>query len=94
MTTDTEEWNGSLAQARSQVDAYQRSAMELADYLVEHHKAGEVDDASVAILDGYHVGKTEVAGAGRGEPGENTLSAALRLLKLAKARGAFDEVRT
>lgn len=94
MTTEAEPWDGSLAQARSQVEGYERWAKALGEYIVEHHRPGEVDDVSVAILDGYHVGGTRVAGAAHGEPGENTLAAALRLLKLAKARGAFDEVRT
>lgn len=71
-----------------QVAAYQEWSKALADYIVATHKQGAVDDASAAILDGYHVGLTPVAGPRDG--GENTLAAALRLLKLAKARGAFD----
>lgn len=82
-------WEGSLAQARSMLDGYERWSKALADYIVEHHKPGQVDPAAVAILDGYHVGETEVAGAGQGEPGESTLEAAVRLLRLAYARGVF-----
>lgn len=58
----------------------------LGQHLIAAHKPGEVDDAAVALLDGYHVGGRAVA---PGEPGETTLEAALRLLKLAKERGAF-----
>lgn len=76
-----------LGRLREQVGAYQRWSKELAAYLVEHHKQPEVDDRSVAILDGYHVGLTAVAGPSAG--GENTLAAAVRLLKLAAERGAF-----
>jgi hypothetical protein len=58
----------------------------LGQHLLDAHKPGEVDGEAVAILDGYHVGGRAVV---PGEPGETTLQAALRLLKLAKARGAF-----
>jgi hypothetical protein len=61
----------------------------IGEHIIASHKPGEVDDDSVAILDGYHVGARAVAGGGQGEPGETTLEAALRLLKLAKQRGAF-----
>ena len=58
----------------------------LGQHLLDAHKPGEVDPEAVAFLDGYHVGGRAVAPS---EPGETTLEAALRLLKLAKARGAF-----
>lgn len=74
-----------------QVEAYQEWSRELAAYVALTHKPGIVDDASVAILDGYHIGLTPVAGPPAG--GENTLAAALRLLKLAKDRGAFNRSR-
>ena len=61
----------------------------LGQHLLDAHKPGEVDEEAVAILDGYHVGAREVAGGVQGEPGETTLEAALRLLKLAHQRGAF-----
>ena len=78
-----------IKQLRDQVAAYQEHFHELGQYIVDAHKHGEVDDAAVAILDGYHVGTREVAGGGQGESGETTLEAALRLLKLAKDRGAY-----
>lgn len=58
----------------------------LGQHLLDAHKPGEVDPEAVALLDGYHVGGRAVA---PGEAGETTLEAALRLLKLAKERGAF-----
>lgn len=73
-----------------QVNAYQEWAHELGQHIIKEHKAGTVDDEAAAILDGYHVGLQPVAGGGQGEPGEHTLAAAVRLLKLAKARGAFN----
>ncbi len=76
-----------LGRLRGQVTAYQEWSKDLADYIVEHHKPPMVDDKAVAVLDGYHVGLTEVAGPRAG--GENTLAAAVRLLKLAASRGAF-----
>lgn len=76
-----------LGRLREQVAAYQRHSKALADYIVEHHQSPAVDDEAVAILDGYHVGLTAVAGPAAG--GENTLAAAVRLLKLAAKRGAF-----
>lgn len=76
-----------LGRLREQVAAYQEWSKALADYIVEHHKPLMVDDKAVAILDGYHVGLTPVAGPSAG--GENTLAAAVRLLKLAAERGAF-----
>lgn len=76
-----------LGRLREQVGAYQERSKALANYIVEHHKPPMVDDKAVAILDGYHVGLTPVAGPSAG--GENTLAAAVRLLKLAAARGAF-----
>lgn len=69
------------------VDAYREHSRELGQYLIEAHKSGAVDEAAVAILDGYHIGMTEVAGGA--EPAEHTLAAALRLLKLAAGRGAY-----
>lgn len=88
---------GELGQARIQVAAHQRHHRALGDFLVKEHKPGDVDSEAVAILDGYHVGARQVVGAGGGEPGETTLEAGLRLLKLAHARGAFcpwhDELR-
>jgi len=78
-----------ITQHRGQLEAYREHFHELGQHLVEAHKPGEVDPEAVAILDGYHVGTREVAGGGAGEPGEDTVAAALRLLKLALARGAF-----
>lgn len=72
-----------------QLEAHRETHGEIGQYLVDTHKPGLVDDDAVAVLDGYHVGAREVAGGGAGEPGEHTLAAALRLLKLAHARGAF-----
>jgi hypothetical protein len=80
---------GEIERLRGQVAAYQNHHHELGQYLIVAHKPGEVDIAAVAILDGYHVGAKEVAGGGAGEPGETTLGAALRLLKLAAERGAY-----
>lgn len=77
-----------------QVEAYQEWSKNIAQYIVKAHKVGAVDDEAAAILDGYHVGLQEVAGGGQGEPGETTLEAALRLLKLAKVRGAFNRQAT
>ena len=71
-----------------QVEAHQEWSKSLAAYVSLTHKPGVVDDASVAILDGCHIGLTPVAGPSAG--GENTLAAALRLLKLAERRGACD----
>lgn len=82
---------GVLARLEGQVTAYQEHIHELGQYIVDAHKHGEVDDAAVAILDGYHVGTREVAGGGQGEPGEDTLTAAIRLLRLARERGAYAE---
>lgn len=89
--------SAALVQARDQVAAHQRHHRALGDFLVKEHKPGDVDSEAVAILDGYHVAARQVVGAGGGEPGETTLEAGLRLLKLAHARGAFcpwhDELR-
>lgn len=68
------------------IDARDKSHHEIGQYLLTAHKAGEVDPDAVAILDGYHIADREVDD---GEHGESTLEAALRLLKLAKQRGAF-----
>jgi hypothetical protein len=76
-----------LGRLRDQVAAFWGWSSALADYIGEHHKSPTVDDEAVAILDGYHVGLVEVAGPSAG--GENTLAAAVRLLKLAASRGAF-----
>jgi hypothetical protein len=78
-----------LDSLRTSVAAQCEHHHELGQYIVAVHKPGLVDEAAVAILDGYHVGATQVAGGGAGEPGEHTLAAALRLLKLAHERGAF-----
>jgi hypothetical protein len=78
-----------LDSLRTSVAAQREHHHELGQYIVAVHKPGLVDEAAVAILDGYHVGATQVAGGGAGEPGEHTLAAALRLLKLAHERGAF-----
>jgi len=78
-----------LERCQGQVAAYHLHSNAIGQYLVAAHKPGEVDHEAVAILDGYHVGAREVAGGGQGEPGETTLQAALRLLTLAHARGAF-----
>lgn len=79
------------ARQNDQVDAYREHCHALGQHLIEAHKPGEVDPEAVAILDGYHIGAREVAGGGRGEPGETTLEAALRLLRMAHDRGAFQE---
>lgn len=78
-----------LCRRADQVDAYRKTAHEIGQHLISAHQPGQVDAASVALLDGYHVGEKLVAGGGAGEPGETTLDAALRLLKLAMSRGAF-----
>jgi hypothetical protein len=78
-----------LDSLRTSVAAQREHHHELGQHIVAIHKPGEVDTEAVAILDGYHVGAKEVAGGGAGEPGEHTLAAALRLLKLAHTRGAF-----
>lgn len=78
-----------LDSLRASVGGYREHFHELGQHLIAAHKPGDVDEAAVAILDGYHVGAREVAGGGAGEPGEDTVAAALRLLKLALARGAF-----
>lgn len=80
---------GERSVLEQQIAAYQEWARALGQHIVETHKPGQVDAAAVAILDGFHVGEREVAGGGAGEPGETTLEAALRLLKLAYDRGAF-----
>ena len=74
-----------LDSLRTSVAAQREHAHDLAQYIVAVHKPGQVDTAAVAILDGYHVGETEVAGG----QGEHTLAAAVRLLKLARERGAY-----
>ena len=66
----------------SQVEAYQKWASALGQHIVDTHKRGQVDDKAVAVLDGY-------PHPDLGLPKENTLEAALRLLKLAADRGAF-----
>lgn len=66
----------------SQVEAYQEWVHALGRHIVSAHKPGQVDDRSVAVLDGY-------PHPDLGLPKENTLEAALRLLKLAAERGAF-----
>lgn len=78
-----------VERCRRMIAARDENHRAIGQYLVAAHKPGEVDEEAVAILDGYHVGARAVAGGGAGEPGETTLQAALRLLKLAKARGAF-----
>lgn len=78
-----------LDSLRASVGGYREHFHELGQHLIAAHKPGDVDEAAVAILDGYHIGAREVAGGGAGEPGEDTVAAALRLLKLALARGAF-----
>lgn len=78
-----------IEQLQGQVAALQEHHRDIGQHLLDTHKPGEVDEQAVAILDGYHVGAREVAGGGQGEPGETTLQAALRLLKLAHQRGAF-----
>jgi hypothetical protein len=78
-----------LDSLRTSVAAQREHHHEIGQYLVAAHKPGLVDEAAVAILDGYHVGAKEVAGGGAGEPGETTLGAALRLLKLAAEHGAY-----
>jgi hypothetical protein len=80
-----------ITQHRAQLDAYREHCHEIGQHLIEAHKPGQVDPEAVAILDGYHAGAREVAGGGAGEPGETTLQAALRLLRLAAARGAWQE---
>ncbi len=80
---------GEVARAHRMFAARDENHRELGQHIVAAHKPGEVDHEAVAILDGYHVGARAVAGGGQGEPGETTLQAALRLLKLAHARGAF-----
>lgn len=80
---------GEVARAHRMFAARDENHRELGQHLLDAHKPGEVDHEAVAILDGYHIGAREVAGGGHGEPGETTLEAALRLLKLAHARGAF-----
>lgn len=82
--------HGELASLNDRLAAYHTWGRAIGEHIVASHRAGQVDEAAVAILDGYHVGVREVAGGGQGEPGETTLEAALRLLKLAKDRGAFD----
>ena len=77
------EINSSL---QEMIDSRDESHHEIGQYLLVAHKAGEVDSDAIAILDGYHIGDREVDD---GERGETTLEAALRLLKLAKQRGAF-----
>jgi hypothetical protein len=77
------EINSSL---QEMIDARDESHHEIGQYLLATHKAGEVDADAIAILDGHHIGDREVDD---GERGETTLEAALRLLKLAKQRGAF-----
>lgn len=78
-----------LESLKASVEGYRKHMQEIGQYLITAHARGAVDEAAVAILDGYHVGATPVAGGGAGEPGEHTLGAALRLLKLAASRGAF-----
>lgn len=80
---------GEVARAHRMIAARDEQHRAIGQHLLDAHKPGEVDPEAVAILDGYHVGAREVAGGGQGEPGEATLEAALRLLKLAHARGAF-----
>ena len=84
-----DEAEAEVERCQLQVEAYRQQHHALGQHIVATHKPGEVDHEAVAILDGYHVGAREVAGGGHGEPGETTLEAALRLLKLAHARGAF-----
>ncbi len=78
-----------LDSLRASVEAYRDHARKLGQHIIDAHKPGAVAVEAVAILDGYHVGARKVRGGGEGEPGESTLEAALRLLKLALARGAF-----
>lgn len=73
-----------MERCQRQVEACREHHHALGQHIVVTHKPGEVDPEAVAILDGYHVGPLEVAGGG-----ETTLQAALRLLRLAHARGAF-----
>lgn len=80
---------GEVARAHRMIAARDENHHAIGQYIVAAHKPGEVDHEAVAILDGYHVGARAVAGGGQGEPGETTLQAALRLLKLAHQRGAF-----
>ncbi len=80
-----------LDSLRTSVEAYRDHTRKLGQHIIDAHKPGAVDVEAVAILDGYHVGARKVRGGGEGEPGESTLEAALRLLKLALARGAFRE---
>ena len=78
-----------VERCRRMIAARDENHCAIGQHLIAAHKPGEVDEEAVAILDGYHVGARKVAGASAGEPGETTLQAAVRLLKLAKERGAF-----
>lgn len=89
IVTNLRECAEHIERLQGQVAALQEHHREVGQHLLDAHKPGEVDPEAVAILDGYHVGAREVAGGGQGEPGETTLEAALRLLKLAHQRGAF-----
>lgn len=60
---------------RRSLDAHHEELRALAEYLLTEHVHGDVDPSAKAKLDG--------------SDGENTLAAALRLLRLAHARGAF-----
>lgn len=59
------------------IEALRDDRGELARYIVEHHQPGQVDPEATAICDGHDRDR------------ETTQAAALRLLKLAAARGAF-----